>query len=125
MLIFLFACSSNDETSLGGGSEEMRINIVGSVTYKNNGSPAENVEIQLYRLSADILERIILKKTVTDQDGKYSISYYGKCSIYDASWTLKVRAYAPYGYNVEGPASKIIQCTSDTQTFDFQLIPKP
>jgi 5-hydroxyisourate hydrolase-like protein (transthyretin family) len=117
MLIFLSPCSE-EETIMG--SDEMQIHVVGTITYKANGSPAENVEVQFLN---GIYQ--VLMTTVTDQDGKYSISYYGKCRTFDQRTTYKVRARSIDGYRPEWPNVYTIQCTSNTQTFNFQLIPIP
>ena len=117
MLIFLNACSE-EETFMGSG--EMQIHVVGTITYQENGSPAENVEVQLLEMTFSIL-----KTTVTDQDGKYSINYYGKCSILSANTTLFVAPRPPAGYTSDWRPYNYLQCISDTQTFNFQLILKP
>ncbi|MHA2053793.1 MAG: carboxypeptidase-like regulatory domain-containing protein [Candidatus Hodarchaeales archaeon] len=117
VLIFLNACSE-EETIMG--SDEMQIHVVGTITYKANGSPAENVEVQFLN---GIYQ--VLKTTVTDQDGKYFISYYGKCRTIDQKTTYKVRARSTDGYYPDWPNIYTLQCTSNTQTFNFQLIPKP
>jgi hypothetical protein len=119
ILIFLDACSEDKVV----GSSEMRINVEGTVTYKEDGSPAENVKIQLLTGNYNVL-----KETTTDQEGKYSISYYGRCSTLEPKTTLIVRircSSAPAGFYPEWPISYTLKCTTQTQTFNFQLIPKP
>jgi hypothetical protein len=117
VLIFLNSCSE-EETIMG--SDEMQIHVVGTITYKASGSLAENVEVQLVNGIYNVL-----RTTVTDQDGKYSISYYGKCRTIDQKTTYKVRAMSTDGYYPDWPPIFTIQCTSNTQTFNFQLIPRP
>lgn len=119
ILIFLDACSGE----ISVGSSEMHIYVEGTVTDISNGSLAENVEIQLYSISTGSGTRSIKRTTATGQDGKYSISYYGKCSLQEVATTLKVRVNPPAGYKYITPSSYIIQCTTKTQTFNFQIEP--
>jgi hypothetical protein len=119
VLIFLNACSEDKVI----GSSEMRINVERTVTYKEDGSPAENVRIQLITGNYNVL-----RETLTDQEGKYSISYYGKCRIIEPKTTLRVRITSsgvPHGYYPDWPTTYTLQCTTQTQTFNFQLIPRP
>lgn len=118
VLIFLDGCSGDKVV----GSSEMRINVEGTVTYKEDGSPAENVKIQLINMNFSVL-----REAATDQEGKYSISYYGRCSTLEPKTTLIVRiigSSAPHGYYPEWPVSYYLKCTTQTQTFNFLLIPR-
>ena len=122
LLIFLSACSG-EKTVMGGN--EMRIHVVGTVTDISSSSPVENVEIQLYSISTGSGTRSIKSTTVTGQDGKYSISYYGKCSLQEVATTLRVTVNPPAGYKYITPSIFTIQCTTATQTFNFQIEPLP
>ncbi len=114
ILIFLNACS--EETSVG--SSEMHIYVDGTVTYKTNGSPAENVVVRFMTVTSNVL-----KTTTTDQEGKYSISYYGKCGTYDPGIHLTVTIMPPSGYKIVPPYRFYLECTSNIQTCNFQLEP--
>ena len=118
ILIFLNACCEEKVI----GSKEMRINVEGTVTYKEDGFPAENVKIQLLTGNYNVL-----RETVTDQEGKYSISYYGRCSTLEPKTTLRVRITSsgvPDGFYPDWPTVYTLKCTTQTQTVNFQLIPK-
>jgi len=116
MLIFLSACYGEKTV----GSNEMRIYVEGTVTDITSGSPMEDVEIQFYSVAGS-LERL----TKTNQAGQYSIPYYGKCRTADLKTTFKVGVRPPAGYKYILPASYQVSCTTETQTFNFQLEPLP
>jgi hypothetical protein len=114
VLVFLIACPDKP------GSGVVTINITGNVTDKTNGSPMANVEVQL---TASFTK--VLRTTETNEEGQYSISYYGKCNRGDPGTTLYVRVRSLEGYYPDLPASYILLCIKETQTFNFRLIPNP
>ena len=114
VLVFLIACTDKP------GSGDVTINITGNVTDKTNGSPMANVEVQL---TANVTK--VLRTTETNEEGQYSISYYGKCNHRDPGKTLYVRVRPLEGYYPDLPASYILLCIEEIQTFNFRLIPNP
>lgn len=94
----------------------MRIYVEGTLTDISSGSPMEDVEMQFYNVAGS-LGRL----TKTNQAGQYSIVYYGKCSTADLKTTFKERVRSPAGYKYILPVSYQISCTTETQTFNFQL----
>ena len=114
ILVFLSACSDKPKKS------ELKIHVFGKVTNKNDSSLMANVEVQL---TANITK--VLRTTNTNEDGQYSIIYYGKCNRGDVGTTLYVRVRPPEGYYLQPPSFYMLVCIEETQTFNFQLIPQP
>lgn len=108
--LFFVACSDKP------GSSHIKIHVVGKVSDKNSFAMA-NVEIQLTKGIYNVL-----RTTQTSLKGEYSLVYYGKCNRSDPGTTLFVRIRAPDGFYPDLPASHMLLCTEDTQTFNFQLI---
>ena len=114
LFVFLNACSDKPRKT------EISIHVVGKVTKKTDDSPMANVEVQL---TASITK--VLRTTNTNEDGQYSITYYGKCNKGDVGTTLYVRVRSPEGYYQHPPGFYMLECIEETQTFNFQLIPQP
>jgi len=103
LLVLIEACSKAPD------EEEMWIRIEGTVTEKTTGSPLADVTVDLYS------EGFGTKKlSITDEEGYYSISFYGR--YYGG---FKIRA-VKMGYYLW---SEYIKRTSEIQIINIQLYP--
>ena len=114
MLVFLTNCYDEPRKT------ELTIHVVGKVTKNTDGSPVANVEVQI---TAGSIGKV-LRTTNTNEDGQYSITYYGKCNRGDVGTTLYVRVRRPEGYLTQPPSLYMLECIEETQTFNFQLKPR-
>jgi hypothetical protein len=114
MLVFLNTCYDKPRKI------ELTIHVVGKVTKNTDGSPVANVEVQI--TGGGISK--VLRTTNTNEDGQYSITYYGKCNRADPGTILYVRVRRPEGYLTQPPSFYMLECIEETQTFNFQLKPQ-
>ncbi len=112
-----------------GGPQEptdTTIQVKGTVAAASDGSPIVGAEITVHKLDHAWYEVRLLRRTLTDSLGHYSVEFVWPppCDEYfkieaTASGFLST-FYTRLRYNL-GRAPTYIRCTEETQTIDFQL----